>query len=318
MSNQNIEEKLSLLSENESSILIDDEDEFIDFDEDETYKLVVKNSRKLLQYPVIKSNDFIRKSQFNLSVIENRIINFMLAATDPKQTKFKYVEFSLYDFHKACGLKTHNSTYTRDIIKQLADKSVAVKMIQIVNGESKEVYVPVRWIDDWKLNITDGTIRLKFHPRLKEYFLQLTQRYTKAELSIYLIFKCRYTSPIFDLLNSYTNMIIKSESKRIILAVSIEDLRDRLSLENKFDRFCDFKRRVLDPVISEINEQTHLNVSYDVKRYNKQVSSIRFVLSCKDIVDRIKIEDQRLSVLEQNFEKDTPEKDDCLWIDFNE
>ena len=45
--------------------------------------------------------------------------------------------------------------------------------------------------------------------------------------------------------------------------------------------FCDFKKRVLDIALREVNQHSHLSVKPEIQRVNKKVTSIRFKLSTK-------------------------------------
>ncbi|MCW5584424.1 MAG: replication initiation protein, partial [Gammaproteobacteria bacterium] len=51
--------------------------------------------------------------------------------------------------------------------------------------------------------------------------------------------------------------------------------------DGRYPEFCDFKKRVLDIALREVNLYSHLNVSPEMQRVNKKVTSIRFKLSTK-------------------------------------
>lgn len=51
--------------------------------------------------------------------------------------------------------------------------------------------------------------------------------------------------------------------------------------EGSYPVYCDFKKRVLDIALKEVNQFSHLQVVPEVKRVNKKVTSIRFKLAQK-------------------------------------
>lgn len=64
--------------------------------------------------------------------------------------------------------------------------------------------------------------------------------------------------------------------------LSLEIFRKLMGIESdQYPVFCDFKKRVLDIALREVNQHSHLNVIPEVQRVNKKVTSIRFKLSPK-------------------------------------
>ena len=51
--------------------------------------------------------------------------------------------------------------------------------------------------------------------------------------------------------------------------VSIQDLRFILNIGDKYPLFYDFKKRVIEPAIKEINEKTPMQISYEQKKRGK-------------------------------------------------
>ena len=60
--------------------------------------LVVKDQR------VVKSNDLIQKSRFDLSLQEQKIILYLISQITPYDEEFKLYEFSIQDFCNICGI----------------------------------------------------------------------------------------------------------------------------------------------------------------------------------------------------------------------
>ena len=268
----------------------------------------------LLKLSVVKSNEFIRRSQFDLNLFESRIINFIIANVDKKATHFNYMVFPINQFCKACGIVNTNPSYIKNVIKTLSDKSVTVVQKEYETTKDgakilKESIVPIRWLDDYEIDLTNKKIKVRLHKRLKPFLLDMKKNFTKAELYYYLSFKCKYTSAVYDLLRSYANISVKS-GKPYSLKISVEDFRARLNIKDRLDRFCDLTRRVIDPVVEEINDETDLAVSWERIKEGREIVGLEFIISPKDQDDIIRIyEKARLRMsdgAEDDFDDEEP------------
>ena len=77
-----------------------------------------------------------------------------------------------------------------------------------------------------------------------------------------------YTIRFYELICQYRTI-----GKR---EVSIQDLRFILNIGDKYPLFYDFKKRVIEPAIKEINEKTPMQISYEQKKKGKTVVGIAF------------------------------------------
>ena len=64
--------------------------------------------------------------------------------------------------------------------------------------------------------------------------------------------------------------------------LSLEVFRKLMGIaDESYPVFCDFKKRVLDIALREVNQYSHLQVSPEIKRVSKKVTNIRFKLAAK-------------------------------------
>ena len=52
--------------------------------------------------------------------------------------------------------------------------------------------------------------------------------------------------------------------------------------DNEYNRMCDFKRRILDMAVQEINEKTDLTVSYTQEKRGRTITGFKFTVRTKD------------------------------------
>lgn len=234
---------------------------------------------------VSKSNRLIQTSKINLSLFEQRIINYMIAKIKPSDENFDYIHINYNEFCRICGVEYNtNFTYVKQIVKKLYDKSW-----ELFDGNN---YVPIKWLDDYKVNQND--IYLKFHFRMKEFLLGLRNNFTETELFYYFQFSNKYSPIFYDYFFSYRNLVLKIDSEEFERIWSIDELRNKIGLnipnnkgKFKYPLFKDIRVNILEPCINEINEITNLQIKYEIIKKGKKVEAIKFIIKLKDISERV-------------------------------
>ena len=227
-------------------------------------------------YKIVKANDLIQKSRFNLHVQEQKIILYLMSKIKPEDMELKEHTFQIRDFCKVCGLDADSGTnykYIRQTLKYLRDKSI---WITLENGRERTL----SWFDYVEMDQFNGAVTIKISDMMKPYLLQLQEHYTQYELLYTLAMKSQYSLRLYELLKSY-----EFQHKKIF---DIENLKRLLSAEN-YTRFPDFKRKVLDIAMREINELSDLIVTYDIIKESRRFAQIEFMMNVKkNMTDRAK------------------------------
>lgn len=117
--------------------------------------------------------------------------------------------------------------------------------------------------------------RVVFHPKILPLLSNLKQNFTQFSIQDVAEFKSTYTHRIYQLMMQW-----KSTG---YVKISIDDLRFMLVLGLKYPLFADFKKRVIDVAIDEINEKSPYNVQCEfIKKGRKFVAiELRFALKEK-------------------------------------
>lgn len=238
-----------------------------------------KDERKITEirnYKVVKANELIQKSRYNLQVQEQKIILYLISKIKPENMELKEHFFEIKDFCRICGLDDTsgaNYKYIKQTLKDLRDKSIWVKL---ENGAE----TTLAWIDKVTIFENSGTVTIKIDDMMKPYLLQLKEHFTQYELLYTLGMKSQYSIRLYELLKSY-----EFQHEKLF---GIEELKIRLSAET-YDRFPDFKRRVVAPAIQEINNLSDLTVIYELIKEGRKYTEIKFVIKIKkDIKERAK------------------------------
>lgn len=222
---------------------------------------------------VVKSNDLILNSRFNLTVQQQKILLFLIAQIRFTDTEFKWCEFEIVDFCRACDISRKGNNYNllRQSIKDIADKSVWVTL-----PDGRETLL--RWIEKPYIDKKNGTIRIRLDEDMKPYLLQLRDKFTQYNLISALSFKSKYSLHCYEFLKC---ILHSADSTCTFHSVSYVAKQ----LHSPYEEFRDFRSRVLDKAVSELNEVSDIFVEYELKRTGRKITHIFFKVRQKHYSD---------------------------------
>lgn len=198
---------------------------------------------------VAKSNDLIQQSRFSMTVQESKIILFLISKIKPMDVGNEVYSISVREFNKVCNIDYNSGKNYADAKKAL--KAIADKSIWVRQPDGDEILL--RWLNHVRLNKETNCFDITFHEDMLPYLYDLQTRYTRYCLNNVLTMKSKYGIRLYELLKSYQ---FRKEA-----SFSVDELRKRLDAE-KYERYPDFRRFVLEKAIEDINECSDISVSY--------------------------------------------------------
>lgn len=256
---------------------------------------------EIRNHTVVKANDLIQKSRFSLSVQQQKIVLYLISQITQFDTDFKLYEFSIVDFCKVCGMdyeSGQNYKNIKDAIQDIANKSIWVQL-----NEDEETLL--RWIEKPYINKKSGTIKIRLDEDMKPFLLQLKENFTQYELLWTLHFKSKYTIRLYELIKSIHFRELETYTREY----KLDELKRLLDAET-YTTYQTFKTRVLLPAVTEINNFSDKNLSYEPLKRGRSVYSIRFTIGTKDALERLKLQ----SDIEKEFGLDQM----TLWDEMEE
>lgn len=210
---------------------------------------------------IVKSNQVIEAS-YQLSAVEQRIV---LAAISriPKSQPITDDELYPVSVNELQLLGVHEKTAYRDLkegINRLYERSI--------NLSIDDKSIKMRWVQEIKFLDSQSIIGIRFSKPILPFISNLSREFTKYALSDIAGINSGYGIRIYELLVQY-RQIGKRE-------ISVESLRSMLELGKKYPLFADFKKRVIDTAVDQINECSPLRVSYEQKKTGRKVTHILF------------------------------------------
>ncbi len=212
---------------------------------------------------VIKSNEMIRKGRFNLALVEQRIVLFMISKIRPDAADFDTIEFNIRDFCEVCGIQYRsNISALKDTIKELADKSMWIQ-----TGKGKQQTL-IRWIEKPYIDPDCGIVKIRLDRDLLPYLINLKSNFTEYQLISTLALRSVYSLKLYELLKSYL-YLGKYE-------ITIDELKEYLQVDNRYGEIKYFNRDVVRRELDEINDYTDIEVTCEYIRRGKTISGYRF------------------------------------------
>lgn len=230
---------------------------------------------------VVKANELIQKSRFNLSLQEQKIVLYLISKISPLDSKFYLYDFSIIDFCRICGIDYTSGKNYEDIkkaIKDIADKSI---YITLPNGTE----TLVRWIEKPYIDRRSGRIKIRLDEDMKPYLLQLQRNFTQYELVWTLRFKCKYSTRLYELVKSIHYHELETYSREY----SLDEIRQLLGAEN-YTTYQTLKSRVLLPAVNEINRYSDKELDFEPIKVGRAVDRIRFTIATKDTLSCLRLQ----------------------------
>ena len=92
--------------------------------------------------------------------------------------------------------------------------------------------------------------------------------------------KSVYAIRIFEILQSKI-MSGNMPKNGINIILSVQELRECCDCEDKYKAFGDFKKRVVDKAVSEINRVTYYDLTFSYQKCGRNVAAIDFFITSK-------------------------------------
>jgi plasmid replication initiation protein len=218
---------------------------------------------------VVKRNELISMS-YKLSINEQRLLLGCISQIDSRKELDRNTEFQLvikdmvdlFNLGKTSAVYEHMKTATQRLFK---------RSLTYREGTTT---TSLRWVYKIQYEDESGTIRLWFSPDIIPYLTLITKSFTRYKLRDVSRFKHIHSIRIYELCAQW--------KQKGFLELTIDELRNTLSITDKYPKWSELKRNVIDKAVTEINRYSNLRVSYGVRRMGRSVHSIQFKFQTKD------------------------------------
>lgn len=234
----------------------------------------------LRERSVTKANELIQKSRFSLSAQQQKIVLFLISQINYWDEDFKVYTFSIAEFCRVCGIERPGGKGYGELkgaIKEIADKSLWVRL-----DNGKETLL--RWIEKPYIDEGKGTVEIRLDKDMKPYLLQLRENFTNYELVYTLQFRSKYSIRLYELIRS----LQYHDAQELGCQFTVEQLKALLDGE-EYQEYRDFKRRVLNMAVGEVNRYSDRDVTYTEQKRGRKVTGLVLAIRVKSREERLQL-----------------------------
>ena len=232
-------------------------------------KAYVPNSQQV----VVKSNRLI-ETGYKLGKREQYFVLYLISRLDSmRQTDFRHYEMSFVEIKRILNYDGVKRLANRDAVFEIMNNLNRTPIYWEKSDENGELEErgQMTWISSLKHNVKTDTFTFNFDANLKPFLLQLEEYFTKYALHNIKNFSKSHSIRMYEILKVY-------ERQRRV-EISLERLKFYLGITDKYEKFYELKRWVLDPTKDELRVFTDIRFEYRVaKKYRKTVLSVEFLI----------------------------------------
>ncbi len=224
---------------------------------------------------VVKSNRLIEAS-YRLTLVEQRIILFAITEARRTQKGLNPVDFVTV---QAADYAAQFNIPVKQAYEQIKEAALTLFDRQFIlydtdpDSDHSRV-IKGRWVSAASYIDGAGAIQLQFSGVVVPYITRLEAEFTRYRLEKIAYMSSAYGIRLYELLMQWGSI-----GKR---EIELEWLKKALMVDKDYPRLFDFKKWVIDVAMSQINEHSDLNVSYDQRKTGRNVTHLIFTFSPKE------------------------------------
>lgn len=226
---------------------------------------------------VLMKHNALVKAKYNLTLVQNRVFELLLYKFQKEKDGILSCEVHRDEFRSLIG-KEKDKT-----IKGVSDLLESLRVKEILIAEKIKGKDKYKW---HRFGLINGSIydedKDVFTVKATEEIYALIQNYydkreghTPINLIVKLGMNNYYAQRLYDLLRVW------SGTKKVI-NYEVEELKELLQIEEKYNLYGDFKRRVIVPAIKELNNTGYFEIDFKENKVGRKVDSIDFIVKDLD------------------------------------
>lgn len=272
-----------------------------------TFKERYMKKTKIVELPetneILSRSNKLILSRYSATLVENKIMALSFKRVKLNKNGNPAVVFTTNELRKLTGVRG-NGFY--DQLK-IAAAGLMNKMVYM-EDEQAQSFSFINLIQ--KAEYREGSFTVVFTNESKALLYDLKSNFTSMSIDTLFSFKTNHAYRLYEILKVHEYKIgdnnkpveivyplsdlklqlncINTEGKKVKIELmkphpNYDKIVNDLDTEKKFESWYEFKRRVLEKAIKEINQTTELNISYDPIRTGRggKTTAVRFYLQRK-------------------------------------
>lgn len=214
---------------------------------------------------VVKDNALINASYY-LSLVEQRLILLGIVEARNNQSQNNEFIINVSSYINVFGVDGATAYLSiKDACKRLKKREFT--FTRVVNGVAE--IVESRWVQSVAYATNASYVKIEFTNAVMPLITNLEKHFTSYQLEKVKDLTSIYAIRLYELLISW------KQTKKVEL--SLADLRVKLGIESdEYKTMCNFKAKVLDVAITQINQHTDITVKYENIKSGRNITGFKF------------------------------------------
>lgn len=230
---------------------------------------------------IVKDNALINAS-YNLELVEQRLI--LLAIIEARENGKGINANDPLTVHASTYIQTFNvekhSAYTslKEACKSLFARQFSYEEI---NANGNLTQYTSRWVSKIGYTKNEATVEIIFAPDVVPLITRLEEHFTSYELEQVAQLQSKYATRLYEILIAW-----RSTGKTPVL--TINEFRKQIGvIDSEYKIISNFKLRVLEPSIKQINDLTDIDVTYEQHKKGRTITGFSFNFKQKQQAKKI-------------------------------
>lgn len=234
-------------------------------------KKVQKKTKDLSNRQLVNQSNELINARYELSPLQKKLILLAIAQIDPINDleAFCY-KTTVAELENKLQEKINYARFRDDCI-DLFKKPLYFRN---TNVKSRRKWIVCNWFSS--IEYDEGEVIFQISDKLLPYLVQFKGNFTQYEISQALNFKGKYTIRFYEWLRQIKNQEYK---KRVF---GLEEIYELLELPTTLKVFKDFRIKVLEPSIKEINEKSDIKAQYKAIKQGRKFVEIELSFESKE------------------------------------
>lgn len=198
---------------------------------------------------VVQSNDLVQLARWNLSTNSLKILKTLISCIDTANPT-NMITITKKELYKMLDQKNDNNyLYLKNQLKEMQRQIIeiyypdgGVRTVSLI----PEVYYSPHHGEDG-----EDYIKCTFSERLMPYLVNLKERFLQYDVMDIKGFNSKYGLIMYEYLLSRER---QERDKRHTYTIGVDELRRLTDTQKKFSRFGDFRTRVIETAVKDINQ----------------------------------------------------------------
>jgi hypothetical protein len=231
-----------------------------------------KNNKENKDF-IIETNDLatIRpiEKKLKFSDLELTIITYVKQlVTKYKSNEFTKVTFRIKDFMDTIGSTTHNYKHIREACDKIRDTGITMR-----DKDQNNLRVYTSYFSSVITDDDPSEITVTIDPEVLNHLGKQSNKFVTYRANLIYKLKGSYAKIMYPYLKS---ILGKSQKKNTTTRMTLDELKELLSISDKYKSFKHLNHRVLKEFVEEINTKTDIFIDYIPEKKGRTTHKLLF------------------------------------------